>query len=193
MGVTLAQWDDEAAVQVFRALDPYDWIEAELARGGTQGALGLFADWRMLNSMRFLSRLAYCQRDGKPVPFAVVGVNETGQAGVAEAALLARRHVYFRRELAQLGLMVRREMPGLCARVGVRRIEARSWAGHPTAGAFLRACGFQHEAIMPGFGQRGRDVFNLFAWVATNEEKDHVSDEETTGADRASAAGNRAA
>ena len=170
MGVTLTEWDDDLAVQVFKALDPYDWIEAEHGRGQRLGPLAMFADWRWANNIRFLSRIASCQRGGRAVPFAVLGLNQTGQAGVAEAALLARHHKYFRRELAQLGLTIRREMPGLCARVGIRRIEARSWAGHPSAGTFLRACGFSLEATMRGFGENGRENFNLFAWTAANEE-----------------------
>jgi hypothetical protein len=61
---------------------------------------------------------------------------------------------------------IRAEMPAFCARAGIHRIEARCWAGHPTAASLLAALGFTHEADMPGFGPGGAATYRQFAWIS---------------------------
>ncbi len=158
-------YDDHGAMAVLSRLDPDDLIEAQLARGGAVTHLALFADWRALQGARLVSLVLRATRQGR-APFAVLALAHTGQAGVAQAALLARSHDKFRRELVCALRQIRSRLPGVCAEAGIHRIEARSWAGHPRAGAFLSACGFVHETDMPGFGAGGADVFRQFAWIS---------------------------
>ncbi len=167
--IELRPYDDHAAFRVFSVLDPSDHREAELVRGAPATHLALFADWRGVEGARLLSLVAATGWNGSGEPFAVIGLGHTGQGGVAQAAMLARNHTRFRLQLAQLGLMIRRRMPDFCAGTGIRRIEARSWSDHPTAGAFLTACGFSLECAMPGFGPHGTTTFNQFAWTASEE------------------------
>lgn len=158
-------FSDLAAWSVFQALDPWDWLEAEATRGGNVTAPGLYADWRSVEGARLLSLVIVSTRNGPAVPFAVLGLSHTGQAGVAQAALLARDHKRFKRELIHAGRRIRAEMPEFCAKVGIHRIEARCWAGHPTAARLLKSIGFHHEADMPGFPPAGTGVFRQFAYL----------------------------
>lgn len=149
-----------AAMAVFRQLDANDQLEAELVRGAPTHALDLFADWRGAARGCLVNLVI---ETGGGTPFAVLALAHTGVAGVAEAALLARDHARFRRQLAELAVMIRARMPGWCRENGVRRVEARCHASHPTAPRLLRNLGFVLEAPMFGFGGHGRATFLQFA------------------------------
>lgn len=161
--IDLEPYDPALAAYVLKRLDPHDLMEAQLVRGRAVGHLQLFAEWHAAQ-MGALVSLVLRARPGGP-PFAVLTLNHTGQAGVGQAALLARRHGAWVRELAQAGVLIRRRMAAACDELGVRRIECRSWAGHPTAARFLTRCGFVREADMPGFGAEGAETFCQFAWL----------------------------
>lgn len=155
---------DDAAMLVLSRLDAHDLLEAEAVRGAAVTHLALFGDWRAMQGAWIASWAVYTRDEGGE-PFALLALAHTGQRGVAGAALLARDHRRFRRELVQLARLIRETMPGLARDLGLTRIEARAWARHPRASAFLSLTGFRHECDMPGFGRDGRDVFRLFAWT----------------------------
>lgn len=163
--IRVRPFEDLAAMAVFRQLDLNDHIEAELVRGVSYTALGLFAEWRMAQAQGPLSLVA-CTGPAER-PFAVFCLGHTGQAGVAQGALLAAHHDRHRMALARLALAIRDKMPAFCAQIDppIHRIEARCWAGHPTAARILAAMGFAHEADMPGFGPGGTHTFRQFAWT----------------------------
>jgi hypothetical protein len=154
-------YDDQAAMVVLRDLDGNDRIEAQQVRGVAASHLAIFADWHAMQRGALLSLVIH---DG--APFAVLALGHTGQAGVAQAAFLARNHDRWRVSIARAGVRIRRDMPFLCADWGVHRIEARAWSRHPTAGPFLRALGFRAECDMAGFGATGAETFTQYAWVA---------------------------
>jgi len=160
-------YEDRAAFSVFSMLDPDDHREAELSRGAPATHLALWAEWRSFESLRFLSLVL---ATGHGVPFAVLGLGHTGQSGVAQAAFLSRNHVRFRIPLGRAALLIRHRLPAFCAEADIHRIEARSWAEHPTAGRFLRACGFTLDCAMPGFGPDGRAEFHQYAWTPCRTE-----------------------
>jgi hypothetical protein len=157
--IRVRPYDDLAAHAVLSRLDLHDQIEAELVRGGGAGGLALFADWRAMRGA-WVAGHVFLTRTG--TPFAVGALVNTGQAGVAQAALLARDHALFRRPLAQLALRLSIELPAFCAAHGIHRVEARCWANHPTASRFLTAIGFDREADLSGFGGDGQAVFRQF-------------------------------
>jgi hypothetical protein len=159
-------YDDLSAMAVLSRLDPNDFIEAEVTRGAPTNHLALFAEWRSMEPIRVASFVTFTAPDRGGKPFAVFALSNTGQAGVAQAALLARDHQAFRRPLAELAVNIRYRMPLFAAERGIHRIEARSWADHPTASALLSALGFAHECDMAGFGPTGRVTFRQFAWTA---------------------------
>lgn len=161
--IRLHPYDDLSAMAVMRHLDHHDQLEADLTRGATTTALSLFAEWRAMQAIRVASHVA--QTVGG-TPFAVFALANTGQAGVAQAALLARDHAYYRRPLAELAIAIRNGLPGFCTERGIHRIEARAWAAHPTASRLLHALGFTHETDMPGFGLTGAITFRQFAWLS---------------------------
>lgn len=162
--IALRPYDDQAAFAVIERLDVSDRIEAEVVRGAPSTHLALWADWRMMQAARVESWVVTTAAGG--VPFAVLAIANSGQAGVAEAALLARDHRAFRRPLAALAALLRREMPHWCNARGIHRVEARAWADHPTASLLLARIGFHHETDMPGFGPEGRHVYRQWAWVS---------------------------
>lgn len=164
MSIAVQDWSDHQAVQVFNDLDPNDLLEAEVAKGHFLHHMAAFAEWRAINPMRSLSVILATEGVATNTPFAVLGVNITGQFGVGEAALLARKHGKFQRELVLAAKEIRASLPAWAARAGFNRIEARSWSEHPTAGAFLQKCGFQFEMAMHGFGASGQQVFHQYAW-----------------------------
>jgi len=67
--------------------------------------------------------------------------------------------------LARLAVAIRQRIPAFAVKTGINRIEARCWAGHPTASRLLAAMGFAHEADMRGFGRDGTQTFRQFAWT----------------------------
>jgi len=147
---------------VLSRLDLADQTEAELARGAAMTGLALFADWRAVRAAHIVSQVAHANGQ----PFAIFALAHTGQAGVAQAALLARDHARWRMALARLVIMIRYGMPRFCQEHGIHRVEARSWAGHPTAHRLLAGIGFDHECDMPGFGAAGRATFAQYAWTS---------------------------
>lgn len=160
--IEVRPYDDLAAMSVLSRLDPWDLMEAEAVRGAAVTHLALFADWRALQPFRLASWVILT---GAAEPFALLSLTHTGQAGVAQAAFLARDHRRFRRELVEVARRIRTDMPAWAAEMGVARIEARAWARHPRASAFLTLTGFAHEADLPGFGPAGAETFRQFAWT----------------------------
>lgn len=170
--IRVRPFDSLSAIAVFRQLDPSDQLEAELVRGAPSPALDLFAGWWAVSRASLLNLVA---ETAAGTPFAVLALAHTGVHGVAEGALLARDHARFRRSLAELAAAIRARMPAWCAEHGVQRIEARCWAGHPTAARLLAAIGFDHDADLPGFGPGGRATFRQFAYVAAPACPDPVT------------------
>lgn len=164
MSLALAPWDNLTAMSVLRDLDPNDRIEAQLISGHIADHLDIFSDWRAMQAGAVLSLILKTGGPGGRA-FGVLALGHTGQAGVAQAALLARDHRRHARALARAALTIRAGMPEFCTERGIHRVEARSWAHHPTAGRFLRACGFRFETPMPGFGADGMADFHQFAWT----------------------------
>jgi hypothetical protein len=160
--IELRAFEDLAAMAVFNRLDPHDQIEAELTRGQPTGPLGLFAEWRAMQPAAIASFVAHSA--GRP--FALFMLANTGQAGVAAAALLAARHDLNRLALARLAVALRRNMASFTKERGIHRIECRAWADHPTASRLLDSLGFHLEADMPGFGLSGQIHFRQFAWLS---------------------------
>jgi hypothetical protein len=156
-------WEDYAAMAVFNRLDVFDHIEAELVRGASYTALGLFAEWRMAQAQGPLSLIATTGPAARP--FAVFALVNTGQAGVADAALLAADHGRHRMPLARLVVAIRQRLPAFAAETGIHRIEARCWASHPTAARLLAGIGFRHETDLSCFGRAGDQTFRQFAWT----------------------------
>lgn len=157
-------YDEHAAMAVLSNLDPHDLIEAQLVRGQKSTHLAIFSDWHAVQPQAVFS-VVLRDESMASQPFAVLVMTNTGQAGVAQAALLARNHARHRRALIATCRRIRAEMPVFCRDWGIHRVEARAHAGHPRASRFLRACGFTHEADMPGFGADGRATFRQFAWT----------------------------
>lgn len=160
--VVLQPWSDHGGWAVLSDLDLDDALEAALYRGDDADPLALFADWRAANAWR-ASSLVATGRGGRP--FAILGVMATGMKGVAQAALLSRSRARHGRELAELAVQLRAGLPAFAGERGLTRIEARAWAGHPTASRLLAALGFTHEADLKGFAG-GPIVFRQFAWIA---------------------------
>lgn len=169
--ITLRPHDDATSRQVLGQLDMCDRLECEFFRGrAIDDPMTLWADWRAMVPAHLVSLVALDRRrDGQgfvDVPFAVLALANTGQAGVGQAALLARSHAAFRVALARLVVMIRQGLPELAREHGIHRIEARSWGDHPTAGRLLAGIGFRCEAVMPGFGVSGSLSFHQWAWIS---------------------------
>jgi len=162
--IEAAPFDNHAALAIFARLDHSDWLEAQAVRGGGADHLDLFGDWRGAQAAAILSLVLRDQRRGGE-PFALLILGNTGQAGVAQAAMLARCHQTFRRAIAAAAVQIRRDMPVFCDDAGIHRVEVRCWDRHPTAPDFLFYCGFEFEANLPGFGAGGADRFLQFAWT----------------------------
>lgn len=184
-------FDNVAALAVFRDLDPQDRLEAMMARGGSCDHLELWHEWKAGQAWCALS-LVLTSAGG--TPFAVLAVARVpGVAGLAQAALLARRHDRWRREIAQAAVLIRRDLSRWAGEAGLHRIEARCWAGHPSAAGFLSRCGFTHEGALPGFGPDGGAVFHQFAWTTNREDPSHVHETEDPGNAEAPAGADRGA
>jgi len=163
--IDLRPYSDQAAMAILSRLDPHDVLEAEAVRGAAVSHLSLFADWRAMQGARLASWAIYTVPPAGAQPFALLALAHTGQLGVAAAALLARDHHRFRRELVAVARAIRERLPAYAAELGIHRIEARAWARHPRASTFLHLVGFSHEADMPGFGRDGHETFRQFAWT----------------------------
>lgn len=180
--IRISTYDDMAAMVVLRDLDPQDRLEAEAVRGEVVSHLSLFGDWRAARGYHLLSLVIRASPSDEPV--ALLALANTGQHGVASAALVARNHRRYRRQLAALARLIRKELPRFASEAGIFRIEARAWASHPRASKFLSLVGFTHEVDMPGFGRGGTETFRQFAWI-----KEHCDvlfqDAESSDASRA--------
>jgi len=159
--VILHPFHPVAATEIFRDLDGWDRAEAEVTLGFDLGPEDMAAYWQGLDGFALYHAVA--STGGQP--FAVVSLSSAGMAGCGQAALMARDHRRFRRPLASLALRVRAELPALARRLNLTRIEARSWAAHPTAPRILRALDFTHECDLAGLGPDGRSLFRQWAWV----------------------------
>lgn len=159
--IELRPYEDLAAHAVLTRLDVADQMEAGLVRGAAAAGLALFADWRSIQGL-CVGSVVICAAG---TPFAVACLSHTGQAGVVQAAFLARDHRRFRLPIARAAVAIRAGLPEFCAARGIRRIEARCWADHPTAPDFLYSLGFAPEAVMDGFGASGAVRFVQYARV----------------------------
>lgn len=163
--ISITPYSDSAAYAVLSRLDPADLAEAEAMRGAAVTGLSLFADWRAMEPHRVVSLVVRAGHHHAGPPIAVFALANTGQAGVASAALLACNHRTWRPELRRLALEIRGQMPRFAWGRGIHRIEARCWAPHPTAARLLMALGFGLEASLRGFGPRGTETFHQFAFL----------------------------
>jgi len=160
--VTLHAFHQVAAAEVFRDLDPWDQAESEVALGQKIPPERMAELWGDMGDMTLYQAVAAWQGQA----FAIFSLSFAGMVGNASAALMARDHRRFRRPLAQLALRIRAELPGCAYDLGITRIEARSWAPHPTAGGLLAALDFHHECDVAGLGPDGRSIFRQWAWLA---------------------------
>lgn len=166
MAIDLCPYNPTLALHVLQRLDPFDQIESDLVRAWPAGPEELFAEWHGSQQYKAASFVA----TDNGVPFAVLGLGSTGIAGVAHAALLAKRHDAWGVSIAKLGVTLRRGFPSFCEDRGIYRVECRCWAQHPTAARFLSACGFTLETVLPGFGL-GQHSFLQFAWTQPEIEQ----------------------
>ena len=159
-------YDDLAAMAVLSRLDASDWQEAQIVRGAEPiNHLVLFHDWRAMRPFWIRSVIVTWAYQ----PVAVLALSHTGAAGVAQGAFLARDHARHRRALGEAACLIRGEIATACREAGLHRIEARTWANHPTASRLLVGLGFRHETDMPGFGPGGRHAFRQFAFHPQQE------------------------
>lgn len=156
-------YDDALAEAVFRRLDVNDHIEAEMALASSIAPLALWANWRAVQGICAASFVLLTAPNAGARPFAVAQLVATGQGGVVSGAFLARNHAQFQRPIAEAVALIRMKLPAFCQDHGIRRIETRCWAGHPTASRLLEHLGFTLETDMPGFGPNGAHVFRQFA------------------------------
>ncbi len=168
--IRISDYEDLAAMAVMRDIDPFDRLEAEAVRGEVVSHLSLFGDWRAARGWHAVSLIVRAQPSDDPI--ALLALANTGQHGVASAALVARNHRRYRRQLAALARKIRLEMPKIARDAGIFRIEARAWASHPRASKFLHLVGFTHECTMSGFGRGGTEQFRQYAWI--QEGQRHV-------------------
>ena len=171
----LGTFNNSEAMRVFSDLDGSDLTELFLSRGQACDNLELFSEWKAAQAHAVYS-FVIKEKRGKRAPCAVLVLGNTGHAGVAQAALLARPHDKYRRVLGAFAAEARRQMPKVCAELGILRVEARCWRDHPTASRLLTLCGFRQEADLHGFGGRmDTAVFQQFGWVnPTRQEAQHV-------------------
>lgn len=162
----LDAWSDTGAMAVFNDLDLQDFREAEVVRGTKVSSMALWSDWRSIRSARIFDVVAYSSPATGRHPFAILSVVNSGVAGVAEAALVTRDVSRWGGQVARLASGLRRVFPDECRRVGIHRVEARSWCGHPSGGRLLTACGLPFEARLTGFGADGTATFDQHAWTA---------------------------
>jgi hypothetical protein len=166
MRVLCHHWDAESALQVLEDLDGHDLAEVGVAQGRAMRPLEALAEFQTGAARGEDVRVAFVCPGGAPIaPFAILAVGPGGWHGTGIAGLIARDHRHWRRPLAVLGAQIRRELPRYAARRGWHRIEARSWAPHPTGAALLHSLGFAFEATLPGMGPDGAHEFHQFAFI----------------------------
>ena len=151
------------AMDVLGHLDYSDWWEATLALGREPDG-----DLLVRELLRREAEGAHAfvvwkhNPGGGATPFAVLAVVQLVAQGVGSACLLSKNHLMWPGPLRMLAYALRRDLPAWAAAHGFHRLEARSWAAHPSAPRLLRAIGFEREARMPGFAANG-EAFDLFA------------------------------
>lgn len=166
LGVVLQPWSDELALDVFRDLDPNDREEMFITMGCALTPLQVFSGWKTVAPLCAYEAIAVASGPSRQGAFAALSLVRNGPAGTAEASLLARRHRAWRWQLGALAVIVKRDLPGMMAQLGLRRVEARCWEDHPTAGVLLGRLGFRQEGgPLAGFGEDGAHRFLQFAMV----------------------------
>ncbi len=160
--VTLEPFTPEAALQVLTKLDEMDQFEAQLMRGDEADSYELLAGWMALRQQGAACFVGVV--DGQPI--AVMAIVPGVTPGLGHAAMLACDHKQWKRGLVALVRLIRDGFPAQARVMGLHRIEARSWAGHPTAPSLLRAIGFELEAHMVGLGQSGEVNLKQWVWLA---------------------------
>ena len=166
----IVPWSDDLGTRVFDDLDENDMAEAMIDRGAAVSSRGLWADWRATRGTRLLDVIAVSTVRRGCKPFAVFAVAHSGRAGVGDVALLTRHVPDWRMEIGRLAAGLRIAVPAFCADLGIHRLEARSWTGHPTGGRLLVACGFPVECRLHGFGPDGRETFDQHAWTTAGDQ-----------------------
>jgi len=166
--IEIVDYTPQDADRVFKFIDLNDETEALHARGFAARPddfnLQIMLDWHGGQAFRIMSCVGLLKGKSKvSAPFAVFAIGHTGQSGVAQAALLAKHHFGFTRELAELVILIRHALPTIAADHNIHRIEVRSWANHPTAPNLLSALGFEKECTMLGFGATGMDEYHQYA------------------------------
>ena len=94
--IRISDYEDLAAMAVMRDIDPFDRLEAEAVRGEVVSHLSLFGDWRAARGWHAVSLIVRAQPSDDPI--ALLALANTGQHGVASAALVARNHRRYRRQ-----------------------------------------------------------------------------------------------
>lgn len=162
------------AWRLSRLLGALDQMDAqELALGGWGSPLPIerMTDtWLAEAEAGGLAMTASDQKTGEV--FAMFGMTRPFAGGVVQGGFLARDHAEWRRPIARLASILRDEIPLHARERGVQRIEARSWADHPTAPQLLRHLRFEHEAELPAYGIGGV-AFRQWRLITPKEDPDH--------------------
>lgn len=103
--------------------------------------------------------------------FALFGFGAAESGGTARAGFLARNHRLWARPLLLLGAAVRSQIDAYARLAGLRRLEVRLSAEHPTAAKLCLALGFEFETDLPGFGIPGAR-FEQWARVIPARQED---------------------
>ena len=159
----------ELAQTVFRDLDPWDRLEAEAFYGRKLHWCELWADWSAQAKGHIFSVVFMARRPLGMTPFAVAGIGPSGAGGVALAGLLTADSAKWKRSIARGLLHYAQVVPEICRLNGIRRLEVRSWDGHPHADALLGQIGFVRECRMGGYGSSGQEEFGLFSLIIEKE------------------------
>ncbi len=163
--VTIEPFNPALARCVLSDLDENDRLEAQLMRGDMAGGYDLLTDWMMIQRQGAACFIGYCD-DPEPSPIAVLAIVPDTVPGLGHVAMLARDHRRWKRQLVSLVRQIRRRLPVQAQHMGLHRLEARSWVGHPTAPTLLRAIGFTPDATMTGFGFSGEIRLRQWSWLA---------------------------
>lgn len=163
--VTLDRFTPDAALRVLSNLDENDQLEAQLMRGDSAAAYDMLADWMMLARQ---GAVCFIGAATAPIsePVAVLGILPGTTPGLGHVAMLARDHRFWKRVLVPLAREIRDRLPTQARAMGLHRLEAHSWAAHPTAASLLTAIGFRLDARMTGFGPSGCVYLNQWSWLA---------------------------
>jgi len=150
--LSLAPFELLSALRVIEDLDRMDRLEIQL--GGVDPTPdAILRQFVLQDATGSHLQIVWRHRpEGGAEPFAIVMIDELLARGTASAALIARDHVRFAAPLRRLVAGLRADLPGAMAQSGLRRLECRCWAEHPTAPGLLTAIGFAFETELHGFG-----------------------------------------